>query len=201
MKFLPLTLSLALLLGDPAAVVRLAAAQQGKCFDDREELKTTIDDWIDNDCGSGEDRCPELAGRYGWPMNSWCTSRVTDMHFLFVEKRNFNEDISDWDTSANTDLYETFSYATSFNGDLSKWDTSKVTKAYGLFNGATAFNRDLNSWDMSSMEGELLARMVERFPLIFYRTRNVVHKHRFCFLPLLHDKMEDSHQQDTFLSS
>ena len=138
----PLLVLLVLLGNHPAYHV---AAQ--KCFEDRDELKYAIDSCFEGgeDCVSSygtsilndanDEDCDWVKETYGWPMNTWCVGAVTDMHFLFVEKREFNEDISLWDVSRVTDMYETFSYASSFNGDLSKWDTSKVVKTYGMFNG------------------------------------------------------------------
>ena len=96
--------------------------------------------------------CARAKERYGWPMNDWCVGEVTDLHFLFVEKKDFNEDINGWDTSKVTDLYETFSYAESLDQDLSGWDVSRVTKMFGLFNGCANFNGDISNWDTSSLE-------------------------------------------------
>ena len=37
--------------------------------------------------------------QYG-PIASWDTSEITDMALLFVNKRDFNDDISRWDVSS-----------------------------------------------------------------------------------------------------
>ena len=95
-------------------------AANNKCFQNRNELKYAIDTCFHGGEGAVSDYgtkveisaneadCEHTKTIYGWPMNEWCTDYVTDMHFLFSEKRDFNEDISDWNTSSCTDFYETF---------------------------------------------------------------------------------------------
>jgi surface protein len=34
----------------------------------------------------------------------WSTSRVTDMHIIFAETDNFDQDLGAWDVSAVTDM-------------------------------------------------------------------------------------------------
>jgi len=48
---------------------------------------------------------------YGWPINSWCVSKITDMSNLFDSKDTFNEDISDWDVSKVTNMRGMFFFA------------------------------------------------------------------------------------------
>lgn len=97
-----------------------SATNNNKCFENRNELKYAIDTCFHGGEGAVSDYgtkveisaneadCEHTKTIYGWPMNEWCTDYVTDMHFLFSEKRDFNEDISDWNTSSCTDFYETF---------------------------------------------------------------------------------------------
>jgi surface protein len=147
-------------LGTNPAFVPVVVAAENQCFADRAELKYAIDvcfegglgdELCQTDTGTNVTECERMKETYGWPLNSWCVGEVTDMHFLFVEKRDFNEDISAWDTSKVTNMYEMFSYASSFNCDLSKWDTSKVWKMFGMFNGCKAFDGDISTWDTSSL--------------------------------------------------
>ena len=46
-------------------------------------------------------------GEYG-PINSWDTSKVTNMSGLFKEAYDFNDDISNWDTSNVTNMNSMF---------------------------------------------------------------------------------------------
>ena len=118
------------------------------CFQDKAELQIAIYEYIQQGC-TNNPGC--AAGRtFGWPMNSWCVSRVTDMSFLFSNKDNFNEDLSDWDVSSVTSMYEMFSECP-FNQDISKWDVSKVTDMAWMFFDNKAFNQDISSWDVSSV--------------------------------------------------
>ena len=96
---LPLLL---LLLVDAVSVV-----SANKCFDDGDELKSAIEQYIDGDCGNSFSNC-EVSETYGSPINSWCVGNVTDMSNLFDNKRAFNEDISDWDTSSATSMMRMF---------------------------------------------------------------------------------------------
>ena len=72
-------LPLLFLLGNPAFVVVAAAAN--KCYADRGELLTAVDDYISQDCPN-INNCT-VGQTYGYPINSWCTGNVTDMSELF----------------------------------------------------------------------------------------------------------------------
>ncbi|MFD2531815.1 BspA family leucine-rich repeat surface protein [Gracilimonas halophila] len=78
-------------------------------------------------------------------------SFVTNMHWMFKENNNFNQDISSWDVSSVTDMSGMFSDATAFNQDIGSWDVSSVTDMSDMFLAATAFNQDIGSWDVSSV--------------------------------------------------
>ena len=80
-----------------------------------------------------------------------CTSRVTNMSSLFVEKISFNQDIGSWDTSNVIDMSGMFAEAVDFNQDISIWDTSKVTTMELMFNASFAFNQDIGSWNTSNV--------------------------------------------------
>ena len=90
--------------------------------------------------------------RYG-PIASWDTSGVTDMHWLFFNKRDFNEVISRWNVSNVVDMRNTFQGATSFNGDLSCWDVGQVQNMIDTFCNATSFDRQLGgAWATSTAD-------------------------------------------------
>lgn len=73
--------------------------------------------------------------------------------------RNFNQPLDSWDTSSVTDMSFMFSGATFFNQPLDSWDTSNVVDMRDMFNNAINFNQNLMAWrdklnkvkDMSSM--------------------------------------------------
>ena len=61
----------------------------------KDELKTAVDEWIDDS--------DSASSTYG-DINTWDTSLITDMSYLFHNKPTFNGDISDWDVSCVTDM-------------------------------------------------------------------------------------------------
>ena len=93
-------------------------------------------------------------------ISHWDTSSVTDMGLMFLEATAFNQDISSWDVSKVTDMSSMFNNAESFNGDISGWDVSKAENMNTMFLEATAFNQDLSKWDTSLVT--TMERMFER---------------------------------------
>lgn len=130
-----------------ATAVIAAANGTVPCFLDREELKTAVDKYIAEDCADNS-TCA-VGEAYGWPMNAWCVSNVTDMSDMFLEAEEFNEDISGWDVSRVTDMNGMFREARAFEGNVSEWNVSQVTDMSGMFWDARAFNGDVSAWDIS----------------------------------------------------
>ena len=88
--------------------------------------------------------------KYG-PIASWDTSDITDMYALFIDKEDFNEDISRWNVSNVVDMDYTFTSATSFNGDLSSWEVGQVESMGFMFSRATSFTHQLGgAWSTST---------------------------------------------------
>ena len=92
--------------GNPATnIINTATSNsnQNQCFIEHSELRAAVYQYITQECATNPS-C-EIAQKYGYPMNSWCTSQITDMSQLFVYKYGdsgmipFNENISDWDVS------------------------------------------------------------------------------------------------------
>ena len=88
--------------------------------------------------------------RYG-PINNWDVSRVTNMSKLFLEKWNFNENISKWNVSNVTNMNYMFVGAKSFNQPLNNWNVSKVIRINNMFYRAKSFNKPLNKWNISNV--------------------------------------------------
>jgi len=93
--------------------------------------------------------------KYG-PIESWDTSRVTDMSGLFQSYEgkydNFKADLSQWDVSQVTNMDGMFRYAKSFNGNISTWDVSNVRNMRFMFTSAKSFNGDISLWDVSHVK-------------------------------------------------
>ena len=70
-------LLLLLFLGGNSAL----AATENQCFANKEELKQAVNSYIRDGCA--EDNKCEVGKKYGWPIGSWCVSKVTDVIFIF----------------------------------------------------------------------------------------------------------------------
>ena len=84
-------------------------------------------------------------------INSWDTSNVTNMSYMFSGATSFNGNMSSWDTSNVTNMSNMFNGATSFNQNISSWYTPSVTNMSNMFNGATSFNQNISSWNVSNV--------------------------------------------------
>jgi surface protein len=107
----------------------------------RDELKDAVDEWIDDSDSANS--------TYG-EINTWDTSLITDMLYLFYDT-SFNGDISDWDVSSVNNMEWMFAYAYNFNQDISDWDVSSVNNMEWMFAEASTFNQDISDWDVSSL--------------------------------------------------
>ena len=88
--------------------------------------------------------------RFG-PIEYWNTSKITSMSYLFLQRIDFNSDLSRWNVSNVTNMNGMFSGAINFNCDLSNWNVSNVTTMYCMFCGATSFNSDLSNWNVANV--------------------------------------------------
>ena len=107
----------------------------------RAALNTAVAAWF-SDATSAEDT-------YGH-ISTWDTGKVTDFSSLFLNKYDFNEDLTHWDVSSATNVGSMFNYANAFNQDISNWDVSSAEDMRNMFYGAHAFNQDIGDWDVSS---------------------------------------------------
>ena len=77
------------------------------------------------------------------------TSKLRDMSALFVNKYEFNGDISQWDVSKVENMSRMFE-SSGFNGDISQWNVSKVKNMRRMFYDS-CFNKDISKWNTSSL--------------------------------------------------
>lgn len=88
-------------------------------------------------------------------INSWNTSAVTDMSWMFQGDTAFNQPIGSWNTSNVTNMSGMFaSYntpASVFNQPIGSWNTSNVTDMSLMFENASAFNQPLDTWNVSNV--------------------------------------------------
>ncbi|MGE5356173.1 MAG: BspA family leucine-rich repeat surface protein [Deltaproteobacteria bacterium] len=80
-------------------------------------------------------------------FNSWNTSNVLDMNYLFCNAWAFNTPIGNWNTSNVTNMFGMFQSASSFNQPLGNWNTSNVMYMGQMFAGASSFNQYLGDWN------------------------------------------------------
>ena len=76
----------------------------------KEELQSAVDLWVSDE--------ETALGIYG-EINTWDTSLITDMSYLFSSKETFNGDISTWDVSSVTDMRWMFTNSGMVEGDPS----------------------------------------------------------------------------------
>ena len=85
------------------------------------------------------------------PIDNWNVSNVTNMSYMFDMASDFNQPLSKWNTSNVTTMQHMFHGASSFNQDLRSWNTANVTNMNEMFHAATAFNQNIGSWNLSSL--------------------------------------------------
>jgi Mycoplasma protein of unknown function, DUF285 len=133
-----------------------AGPTERKCFGSNGELRAAMDTWLwASQLRDEQQETPQalydLAGTYGWPMNNWCTSNISNMSHLLSVERNplastFDQNISRWDVSRVRDFSYLFVGAASFSHDLSRWRVTKATRMDGMFRNATSYNHSLCAW-------------------------------------------------------
>ena len=87
----------------------------------------------------------------GPSIDTWDTSKVTNMDKLFENFSDFNGDISNWDVSNVTSMEYMFFGCETFNQPLNNWDVSNVTSMEGMFAGCENFNGDISNWNVSNV--------------------------------------------------
>ena len=120
----------------------------GRCFETKTELQAALRAYL----ADPTNHTSHVAQTYGWPIQYWCTSLITDFSHLFVDAVHFNEPLDYWDVSSATTVQGMFRNATHFNQPLSYWDVANVRDMSMFLANATAFNQPLNHLDVSNVE-------------------------------------------------
>ena len=93
-----------------------------------------------------------ISCKFNQPLNTWDTSRVTNMSGMFFRNTAFNQDLGSWNVSNVTNTSYMFYGCTAFNNSgsssIGTWNTSNVTSFNGMFEGSP-FNQNIGSWDVS----------------------------------------------------
>ena len=84
-------------------------------------------------------------------ISNWNVSTVTNMHKMFINCTNFNQDINSWNVSAVTNMNSMFYNCPVFDQDISGWTVSSVTNMGDMFYGCTNFNQPINNWTVASV--------------------------------------------------
>ena len=84
-------------------------------------------------------------------MPDWDVSQVTNMYGAFMNRNDFNADISAWDMSRVTTMRYMFFEASAFNKPIGDWYASNLTNMRYMFGGASSFNQPIGNWDVSSV--------------------------------------------------
>ena len=106
-------------------------------------LRAAAAKWLDDPGGA--------SALYG-AINTWDTSSVTDMGELFLDAKDFNENIGAWDVSRVVQMDGLFEGAMAFNQNLASWEVSKVVAMNRMFARASSFNQNLEAWDVSKVK-------------------------------------------------
>jgi surface protein len=94
--------------------------------------------------------CTVFNNQNSGTMNSWDTSGVTKMDYMFDGCIAFNDNITSWNTSLVTTMRQMFNRATIFNQAISGWNTANVVDMRDMFTNATAFNQPIGNWNVNA---------------------------------------------------
>ncbi|WP_340104876.1 BspA family leucine-rich repeat surface protein [Rhodohalobacter sp. 8-1] len=104
------------------------------------------------------------AESFNGDLSGWNLQNLTALNGMFDGASSFNNgSIISWTTSSITDMSFMFMDAKSFNQDISVWDVSNVLGMSGMFEGAESFDQSLGSWNVTSVE--IMGGMFDRTAL------------------------------------
>jgi surface protein len=120
-------------------------------------------------------------------INSWNTTNVTNMSYLYRGAKVFNQFIGDWNTQNVINMSGMFQYTPAFNQPIGNFNTTNVTNmsymfADSLFNNQpTAFNQSIGNWNTSNvtnMSNMFLNADLFNQPIGNWNTQNVLNMGR-----------------------
>ena len=79
-------------------------------------------------------------------IDSWDTSKVKDMSYMFGGVEEFNQPLNTWNVSKVKNMTLMFYESTHFNQPLNDWDISQVVDMNFMFQNAKSFKQNLESW-------------------------------------------------------
>lgn len=118
-----------------------------RCFEHTDELRQAVIDYVANST-----KHTSVAQNYGWPINKWCVSMITDFSNVFANQRKFKESVADWDVSRAVNMSGIFQSAYLFNGDVSTWQVGNVQDMSQAFDCAYTFNQPLETWNTKKVK-------------------------------------------------
>ena len=100
-----------------------------------------------------------LTFRYGYPMNHWDVSRITNFTSIFDGQRNtrfqyyFNENLSLWNVTSATTMFRMFAKLNVYVGyGLEHWNVPNVMNMRSMFHDAYIFQGNISHWDVSQVQ-------------------------------------------------
>lgn len=135
------------------------------CFTSNTELRNAVLEYVQP--GVSKDPNSDVAIKYGYPIDQWCVSSITDFSKIFVPPEEggtlFDDSISNWDVSNGTVFTSMFEGAFAFDQDISKWNVSNAISMDRMFYGAYAFNQNLCDWSLLLQEKSTLVNLTYAF--------------------------------------
>jgi surface protein len=89
----------------------------------------------------------------GIGIDTWNTSKVSNMAGMFSYTHSFNADLSNWDVGNVQSMNSMFTSSNMFQGrGLEYWNTSNLRSMRSMFRRASVFEANLSRWDTSRVK-------------------------------------------------
>lgn len=84
-------------------------------------------------------------------LSRFNTIYITNMAYLFKDKKQFNVDLNDWIVNNVTNMKYMFYNCKKFNQSLNYWNVNNVTNMKCMFSNCDIFNQSLNCWNVNNV--------------------------------------------------